>query len=216
MIVFEDVGELRRLERTLRQAQQIDSRTHRMAAAVRDLKTSVTEVLLHGVTLEARLSQSEAEAELAREMLLASHRAAALIDRMLTSLLHAGSDRPQPVQASPITHRRRMAFATGEETILLVARDTVARAARRAPREVAGYAVLEAATATAARAARPHHGPPIDLLFHETGSELPIAEIVDRARRLHPEMAILEWGSFSPAELLRAVRGSLGGEVVAI
>lgn len=207
MIMFEDVGEVRRLERTLRQAQRLDSRTYVMAAAVHDLKNSLSEILLHGTALDARLSMSPgAEAvELANDMLGASRRAAMLVERMLTGMFRVGEPEEAP---RPITHRRRMALATGDETILLFTRDTGIRTTL----ESAGYFVLDAPSAAAALALAEHHGERIDLFVHDAHS----TDVLARVRRFHPSLPTFECGSLSAAELLRAVRSALARNAVAM
>jgi len=212
LITFEDVGELRQIERTLRQAQRLDSRSQFTATAVNELKTLTTELLLHGALLEARISKSATDEtlELTSELLAASRRAAVLVECMRGFLTRDPAEAAQPSGGSSISQSRRRAVTRGDETILVLTRDAAVGAAIRVTLEEAGYAVLDASSPAAALAFAEHHGERIDLLLCEAGAELAVAEFVERARSFHPDLKTLECESCAAPELLRAVREALG------
>lgn len=79
VVALEDVSEQRKLERSLRQVQRIDSLGYLMASTVQDLNNLLTPILLYGSLLEPYVEDEPHALELVRDLAATTRRAAALV-----------------------------------------------------------------------------------------------------------------------------------------
>lgn len=91
-------------------------------------------------------------------------------------------------------------------TLLLVARDTLVRSTLRAHLERSGHHVIEASDSIDALERCHEHASPIHAMLLEAAPGASVVDLAERARRMHPEAAVLFLASKPRAELVGSVR----------